>query len=415
MTTHANANRLNAVSIAIDKALKMVLYLASNAIIARIVGPELFGSYSTLIATAVVFTVLSAAGLNALLVKEFVDSEHPTFVLTNAIYIRLQAAMIAAIVMITISIGVISVEFHNIIISAAIIPISVYYVLDSLFESKLKMHIVATYRILGYIVGFSAKIYVVLNCPSLFYLLLAHLVEVLAIFIGACISIVRTKTLPQIAKLDGAYRRNLLSRSWPLLLSSAAVILYMKIDQPLLYSMAGADEAGIYSSATRLCEALFIISAPIIITVFPRIVTLYNGPHDSYAAFMRLIFVTLVLLGIFVCIVTVVLADAVILLLYGPDFGPAADIMRIYALSIPIVYLGDLFSRWLIVSDNIRLSLYRHSLGLLVNVVLNLVLIPDFGAIGAAYASVFGYFSAIVLFAIAVPKARAFFGFLRPS
>ena len=88
-----------------------------------------------------------------------------------------------------------------------------------------------------------------------------------------------------------------------------------------------------------------------------------------------------------VALPTTLLADWVILILYGANFQEAADILRIYIWAGVFVTLGIASSKWLVAENLQRYLFYRTSLGALLNVGCNFWLIPIYGIKGAAFAT----------------------------
>jgi len=400
-------------SVSGEKVAKMVTYLASSVLIARVVGPEIFGQYSTLVAVAIIFTSISAMGLNALLVKEFLQAPSVERVLTNVIILRLQAACVAATLMIPTIVFGLGFKLLPSAIIALVLPIAIFQVLDSMFESRLEMGQVLKYKTIAYISGLGIKVATVLVWPDLVPLLFAHVAEMLLILFGATIYTAKAGVYFKPVLADWRYRWGLVQKGFPLLLSSGAVLLYMKIDLPMIMAFAGAQEAGVYSVATRLCEALFILSLPIIVGVFPTLQRLYVEDRGRFEKCVGKVFTLLACCGVVTYIVASVAAESLVSALYGVEYAQSVDVIRIFLLSLPIIFVGDLLSRWLIITDNLSLSFYRHILGLLVNVGLNYLLIPLYGGVGAASASVAGYTSAVIVLPILNGRARKFFNFMR--
>lgn len=396
-----------------EKLVKMGAYLAASVIIARLAGPEIFGQYSSLLAVAVIFTALAAIGLNALLVREFFHTDDCRRVLSNVLVLRLQAAALAATIMVLATLVFLAVPIKAGVLASLLIPIALFQVADSLFESRLELDRVLKYKTVGYISGLIIKAITALVSPHLISLLLAHVAEMSIILLGAALSLRRAGIVPDSAVLNAAYRWELLKKGLPLLLSSGAVLLYMKVDLPMLLAMSGAAEAGIYSVATRLCEALFIISIPIIVAVFPKLLALHSENAALFDRYLMRVFLLLAGIGGLTYGATALFSEPVVDVLFGSDYSASASIIRIYALSLPIVFVGDLFSRWLIITNNLALSLYRHLFGLATNLSLNFLLIPVYGGAGAAYASVAGYAAAVIVFPLVSRRARHFYNFMR--
>jgi O-antigen/teichoic acid export membrane protein len=78
-------------------------------------------------------------------------------------------------------------------------------------------------------------------------------------------------------------------------------------------------------------------------------------------------------------------------LLFGPRFAASAPVLQIHIWAGVFVFMRALLSRWLLAEDLLRFSLVTHLAGAVINVALNLVLIPRQGAAGAAIATVVSY------------------------
>ena len=405
----------NGIFVFAEKVVKMLAYLLTGILLARFAGPEIFGVYSSLLAVGVIFTAISAMGLNNLLIKELFQADQQIVVLINAFALRLKAASVVGLVMIVILLMVLEASVAQSLIAFALVAIATSQIADTFFEVRQNMQKVLLYKSIGYFVGMIVKVYIVINYPSVTLLLVAHLFETIVIFIGAAYFVRSASGVGRRSDLNTAYQYNLFKRATPLLLSSMTCILYMKIDVAMVLRLDSAAAAGVYSAATRLCEALFILSTPIIIATFPQLLALYTADRSEFHDYMRRVFLLLFGAGAVLAVSVWMVSDFVIDLIYGDAYAASADVLMIYAISCPIVFIGDLFSRWLIISDNLILSIQRHLCGLVVNILLNFALIPTYGPVGAAYASVLGYAAAIIAFSLLHQRARGFYDFLRVS
>jgi PST family polysaccharide transporter len=81
-------------------------------------------------------------------------------------------------------------------------------------------------------------------------------------------------------------------------------------------------------------------------------------------------------------------------LLFGTEFSASTPVLQIHIWAGVFIFMRALLSRWLLAEDLLRFSLLTHVAGAVMNVALNLMLIPRYGAIGAAVATVISYASA---------------------
>jgi len=183
------------------------------------------------------------------------------------------------------------------------------------------------------------------------------------------------------------------ARSPWLLASGIAEVIYLRIDIVLLERLRGVEEAGIYAVAARLSEVWYMVPVALMGAVFPA---LWSRRSDA-AAYQRS------LQGSLDALFTVALALAVLLqfagrplvhLLFGTAFSAATPVLQIHIWAGIFIFMRALLSRWLLAEDLLRFSLVTHVAGAVMNVALNLLLIPVYGAIGAAVATVISYASA---------------------
>jgi len=158
---------------------------------------------------------------------------------------------------------------------------------------------------------------------------------------------------------------------------------YFRIDTIMLGILASETEVGLYSVAFNLMEGTFFIPTIVMAAIFPG---LSQAKH--FSAYFRKGVVLLTLSGIAGGAAVFLLADSIISWFYAPAFQNSADILEILALAIPLVFWGYLMTQSLVALDHNRIYLVITASGLLLNVMLNFWLIPEYGASGAAVSTV---------------------------
>ncbi|RYG09356.1 MAG: flippase, partial [Chitinophagaceae bacterium] len=89
----------------------------------------------------------------------------------------------------------------------------------------------------------------------------------------------------------------------------------------------------------------------------------------------------------------------------APEYWPGAKVLSVHVWAGIFVFLGSASGQFLIAEGFTGLSLLRTAMGAVVNIVLNILWIPKFGIIGAAYATLIAYFTATFLIVL-IPKTR---------
>jgi O-antigen/teichoic acid export membrane protein len=183
----------------------------------------------------------------------------------------------------------------------------------------------------------------------------------------------------------------LVKDSWPLIFSGVVFSIYMKIDQVMIKEMLNTETVGIYAVAVNLCEIWYVVPTIIVGSVFPAIIHARGRDYKAYLGALQklhdLFFLLSVLVGIFIS----VYSDEIIRLLYGEGFKGAGIIWAIYVWSGVFVFQGTIRGRFLVLENQQHLGLWFRIFSMLANVGLNLLLIPRYGAVGAALATLISY------------------------
>lgn len=405
---------VNSSWILFEKISKIAIYFIIGILLARYLGANDFGIYSLIITILTIASALAALGLNGILVKEYVIRRNLHKVFVSGFLVRSAGVVLgvtATLVVLWVWFNEV-LELYLIVLVSISVIFSLVQVADLYFEAKLQSSVIAKYRILGYVFSAGLKIYLLVYGYNYSYLILAHLFELLIIFFLGYVSLLRrtdiSKLRDELSNPDAGYILSLLSKGWPLMISGIAVLLYMKIDQFFISEYLDYSDVGMYSAATRLCEGLFLISAIVIPSFFPSMVRYKQSNNNRYFFIVEKLTTILFLIGIVIAFVIFLLSKEIIILLYGIEYLDSHLVLRIYAISIPIVYIGDVLSRWLIIENLLMHSMLRHFLGLIANITLNIILIPIYGIEGAAVASVVGYVFSVIVFALLAPKLRLF-------
>jgi O-antigen/teichoic acid export membrane protein len=155
----------------------------------------------------------------------------------------------------------------------------------------------------------------------------------------------------------------------------------------MLSKMKGAIDTGYYSAAYRFMEVLKGLSYGYIAALFPIISSAFATSKDSFKRRCVLSVKYLFILTFPIAIGMTILSRNIILLVYGKEFLNSAGVMQILIWTICFFPIALVFARALVASKNQRFDLICNVLALVFNVSLNLLLIPRFGCVGAAMAT----------------------------
>ena len=384
----------NASWLLFEKVARLFLNFFVLVAVIRFLGPDKFGLYSYAISFYGLFVAFISLGLESISIRELV--KHPEKrdeILGSVFYTQLVGAAFA-ISLIALTLLITSEElFTSILI--LIISVSSFFqtfnVIDYYFRSTVKakysVYVLFTSVLLVSLLKFTL---IIIKAPLL-YFVIAYAFEFVLNAIGYFIVYHLQKLKIVNWKFDKKRALNLLKDSWPLILSGVAVSIYMKVDQVIIKHMLDAKEVGYYAAAVRLSEAWYFIPVAISNALFPAIVNAKNISKELFHSRLQKLYDVLAWMAIGISIPVSFFATDIIKLLYGSKFLPSAPILTIYIWAGVAVFLGVASSQYLVTENLTKISLLRTSLGMVVNVVLNLILIPLYGIVGSAVATLISY------------------------
>lgn len=202
----------------------------------------------------------------------------------------------------------------------------------------------------------------------------------------------------------------LLCAALPMTLALAAIELDLRLPQVLLALLGSAAAVGHYAAAIRLSEALYFLPGIACTTLFPAIVRAHAQGGAHYDRRMEALYALMLWGGLAVALPVSLAAPWLIALLFGADYAPAAQVLRIHAWSLALIGLWTARSRALIAEGLMRYNMLAALVNLALSVTLAWLLIPWLGAVGAAWASVLPrVVSAVLLnFAFAATRPQGF-------
>ncbi len=194
----------------------------------------------------------------------------------------------------------------------------------------------------------------------------------------------------------GFWKRTIIS-AFPFSLTVIIGSIFLRIDIIILSAMKGDSAAGSYNAACTLIIVLASIASAFIYAVFPAMSRFFVSSKDSLIIVLERSSKYLFIIGLPVTVGTIIFADRIVLAIYGADFEPTVIALRILSLYLPLRFISYA-TGWTLASIN-KEPLRTLSAGIAagVNIVLDLLLIPSLGLIGAGIATVVAQ---ILLFAL---------------
>ncbi|MFM6773439.1 MAG: flippase [Microcystis panniformis] len=378
-----------------DRILRMGVGLFVGVWVARYLGVQQFGVFNYATAFVALFSTLSTLGLDSIVVRSIVrEPEKRAEILGTAFWLKLFGGVAALLLAVSSIIVVRHDDQLTISLVAILSSVGIFQAFDTIdlwFQSQVQSKYTVIAKNTAFVITALVKVALISFHAPLIAFAWAALGEVSLGAIGLIISYRVRGYSPWLWPWSLPLAKTLLKESWPLILSGVTIMIYMRIDQIMLGQMVGDKAVGLYSAATRISEVWYFIPTVIASSVSPAIYAAKEVSEALYYQRIKQLIRMLVLISLVISVPMSLMSFKLITILFGNGYAEAGKILAIHIWASLFVFMGVATSPWFIAEGLTEFSFHRTLIGAVVNVVLNFILIPSCGGIGAAIATVIAY------------------------
>lgn len=397
----------------LDKVVRMGVGLYITLYIARYLGASKFGTFNYATAFAAMSSPIATLGLDAVVIRYLVtDVFSKQQILPTVFWLKLIGSLGALFL----SVGGIYLFRYNdsltislVAVLAGIGVVQTFDTIDIWFQSQLESRYTVIAKNSAFLLTVLLRVMLIESKAPLIAFAIAGLVEAGLGALGLVILFnVKGHTL-SLLQWSTPIAKKLLRESWPLILSGLSIMIYMRIDQIMLGQMIGEKAVGIYSAATRISEIWYFIPMAVTSSVAPSIYAAKKISEQVYYQRIKQLIRLMVSASILIAVPMTFLSDSIVTTLFGNEYIESGTILAIHIWAAVFVFMGVATSPWFNAEELNHLSFQRTLLGAMMNVGLNLVLIPAYDGIGASIATVISQAFASFLSNVINPETRKIF------
>lgn len=382
------------------KVVQMALSLVVGVITARYLGPGNYGLIGYATAYVTFFSAFCTLGLNSVIIKDFVDhKDEQGEAIGSAIVMRLISSILSTVMIV----GFVSIVDRNEPTTIAVVALcsvgTIFHVFETFnfwFQSQYKSKITSIATLTAYVITSVYKIILLVLGKDVRWFAFSTSVDYIVIAVFLFIAYKKFGG----AKLSFSLKKSksLLKVSYNYILSTMMVAIYGQTDKLLLKQLCDDSAVGYFTTATTVCAMWVFVLQAIIDSVYPTILNLKDKDYQQYERKNRQLYAIVFYVSCAVSVGFLVMGDFVIKILYGEEYMPAADILKVVSWYTAFSYLGVARNAWIVSEGQQKYLKYIYGCAAILNVVMNLLLIPHIGTIGAAIATlVTQIFTSIVL------------------
>jgi PST family polysaccharide transporter len=384
----------------IEKLNRAILGLVVGAWLARYLGPTGYGQLTYALTYIMFFQSIVNLGTDGIVVRDLVKEPAAAHeILGTTLSLRIVTGLLFWVISI-IYIQVIngwnlgSLWFYALF--GSIVFFQAFDTIDLWFQSQNQSKKTAWAKLAAHTISNLSKVIFILLHAKLELFAICFALDGLLTALGLYLNYKHTKT-----KRKWIYQTNraklILKESWPYILSGMSVMLYMRIGQFIIDYELGDHELGIYAVAMPLSQIWYVIPMALATNLAPYISAQKARGEKEYIDSLLVIFRCFGILGVFISITVLIFSDKIVNFFYGPTYSSSADILAINIFSTFFVFQGVAQNLWIINESKGLYQTCQSILGVISSLIANYLLIPKFGLIGAASASVISYAVSSVL------------------
>lgn len=384
----------NAIWIIGCKLVKAILTLIVTMMTARYLGPSNYGliNYASSIVTFI--TPLMKLGIDATIVHAIVvDPENEGKNVGTAIVMNLVSSILCILGVISFAFVVNRDEIDTIIVCGLYSTLLFFQAIEMIqywFQAKLLSKYSAGSMLISYVVVATCQIYFLISKKNVYWFAISHSIDYLLIAI--LLVILYNKLGTQKLSFSKKHAKNLFNKGKYYIVSSMMVTIFANTDRIMLKLMIDNEAVGYYSAATACAGMTGFVFAAIIDSIRPTVFEAKKQSEDLFCTRLAELYSIIIYGSLFISLGITIFAGIIIKIMYGDNYVPSINALRLVVWYTTFSYIGTVRNIW-IVSENMQKYLWIINLsGAMMNVIINLILIPFFGIMGAAFASFFTQF-----------------------
>lgn len=376
-----------------------LLGFAASILLVRYLGVERLGQYSYVSTFASLFGMLAGLGLPILLTREAARNKLSAGASLGAVLGLQYGLSLLTFALVAVSAALfnpkelalpIAILGLAVAINALVAP---YLAMLNAFE---KMHVSSAIEVLSTVLRVGlilAAVHFRLDVTGLVALLVVNPV---VDFVLTKLASDRYCARPA-RTYDPALLKRLLTSAIPFALMVIFNNLYFRIDIIMLQKMRGGAAVGIYSAGYKVLDVLMVIGANIAGVLYPRMASQASDAPRALERTIQRSYRYMTALGIPAAVVVTILAPWMVRMLFGDEFSASASVLRILIWAVAPMFMYMPLAHALNATGREWHWIGVLSVNTLVNVALNLFLIPGYGVIGAAISTIVCELIALIL------------------
>lgn len=371
------------------KIIQMMISLVVSVLTARYLGPSNYGIIGYVTSYTAFLSSLCNLGINGIIIKEFINNRELEGKYTfTAIVLKLISSSISIVLFMALMIALHPND--KIIINVALLlSISVIFnsfdVINYWYQSKLESKKSTIVNTIAYVIIATYRVIMLILKKDVRWFAFSNSLDI--ILVGLLLIWYYHKDGGQKWQFSWEIAKKILKQSYHLILSGIMVSIFAQTDKIMIGKFMTTTEVGLYTTAVTISGLWSFIPVAIIDSLRPVIMEKKKQNENMYIRRLKQLYSIIIWLSFLYGIFITMFGKLIVIILYGKEYLGAIVALKIVVWYCSFSYLGSAKNIWLISEGKQKYEKWFTLIGASTNVILNLLMIPKYGIIGAAIAT----------------------------
>lgn len=349
-------------------------------------GPELYGSLLFIESNYLLFLGLSVFGFEPLFIKYFSNKVDIKKYLINGIYLSFLISIIFFIIFYFFTFNFLDFEYSNYLFYVSfLILLNTSFFAEYFLHSENKIRYISLIKTFAYIIGFVLKIQAIYSGSELFYFIQIIIIENVIIHLIYYLILIKKFYIDfKFEFPDFSLLKKIFFSTFYVFLYGLGVNLFSRIDILMIEKYLDLKDLGNYTAAFKLVSFTYVFPVLLATTFYPKILKVKENNKNLISKMYFFSFWTSVLIFFFVFVIT----DQIIDFFYNENFNSVKIIFKISIIPILFGGISATYIKRLYMKEKQKNIFIRSVFGIILNIILNLLLIPNYGVVGVSIATV---------------------------
>ncbi|MGZ4200461.1 MAG: flippase [Thermoleophilaceae bacterium] len=367
----------------VGRILNLILGVVVTIVVVRTLGEHRFGQWSTIFALSDLAGYVGELGIDRVTVRQAAaDSEREPEYLGALVSIRTMLAIPVTLAFLAITLAISSDATMRIssVVLAVLLLLPPLSSLTVVFQLRVRNDLSMLVLTVNSLLWTGAAVAIAVLSGGMVAMAVAF---VAAMIVTVAVQMVFVQRMAKIhVRASRPLWKELARFALPVGIAGMLTLAYGRIDQVIVFQLAGANDAGLYGAMYRILNTSAFVPMAVTTTLFP---ILARVDRSEMRKLLQQAAEYLAMASFPIFAFVLVASEPIVRLLFGPEFVPGHNALRILMGAFLCICFGYLAGSMIIVLRLQRLFVRYAVIALVINVGLNLVFVPIYGYIAAAW------------------------------